>query len=415
MTRRSFTAPRYLAILIVIAFTFFGQTGAIRAQATPAATPAESEEIRRLKEEKEKADLRKQIAEAKAAEIDAKFPKPTTTPLAGETTIDDNVVIETQIRSYNAMNEVAAQIANSIKDKKTIAVYDPKIKAYRSSKQQLEFIFKRYCNVYQAGNPLVCPGAGAAAAGALTIASSVLGQAVDLTSLLRTNVEIKGKSFTIDEPAIVSAIFASLPKNGAERYYPAMFPPRISSGAQSDFLTLLERAINARNFTQGWLAALDAADAAVRDAKTAPELAVKQAERAAQRATFQTLLHPAIPLDPAIATLKLINDQVQAYITDLLKVDESAGTNALTSYIRTEQLESLVGEEGHWLQVKVVAAGGNNRIKTNLLWDIFTGGNRLSHSGGVIVQYFLFNAKGSAVDSGTVTKYLYYVKSNKIK
>ena len=69
----------------------------------------------------------------------------------------------------------------------------------------------------------------------------------------------------------------------------------------------------------------------------------------------------------------------------------------------------------YWLQLKVLKAGGNNRIKTNLVVDIFTGGNRLSHSGGVVVEYILFDRNGLAKASDIFTEYSGYIKSGNIK
>src|SRR5687768_9232558 len=65
---------------------------------TPSPTPEDSEELKRLKdqnkildEEKKAAEARKAIAQAEKDELAAKFPKPTTTPLEGNTTVDANV------------------------------------------------------------------------------------------------------------------------------------------------------------------------------------------------------------------------------------------------------------------------------------------------------------------------------------
>jgi hypothetical protein len=59
-------------------------------------------------------------------------------------------------------------------------------------------------------------------------------------------------------------------------------------------------------------------------------------------------------------------------------------------------------------------AGGNNRIKTNLVVDIFTGGNRLSHSGGLVVEYILFDRNGIVRASDIFTEYSGYIKSGNI-
>lgn len=71
--------------------------------------------------------------------------------------------------------------------------------------------------------------------------------------------------------------------------------------------------------------------------------------------------------------------------------------------------------KGYWLQLKVLRAGGNNRIKTNLIVDVFAGGNRLSHSGGTVVQYNFFNRSGRSFLSDTLTVYTDYIKSSRVK
>jgi hypothetical protein len=117
--------------------------------------------------------------------------------------------------------------------------------------------------------------------------------------------------------------------------------------------------------------------------------------------------------------LKARNEQVDKFIAALVQAGSGGGVNALTSLIKAENIQSALepGDSGksYWLQLKVVKAGGNNRIKTNLLWDIFTGGNRVSHSGGVIVEYILYETTGQAVASDTITEYTDYIKADKVK
>jgi hypothetical protein len=111
--------------------------------------------------------------------------------------------------------------------------------------------------------------------------------------------------------------------------------------------------------------------------------------------------------------LKGINTQFDKLIIALIGGD-SATPNALTNYIRIERLLSVLGENDYWLQLKVINAGGNNRIKTNLIVDIFRGGNRVSHSGGLIAEYHLFNASGKSVASGVVSQYTNYIDADEI-
>ena len=106
-------------------------------------------------------------------------------------------------------------------------------------------------------------------------------------------------------------------------------------------------------------------------------------------------------------------------ITSFLQTETATSVNQLTMFIKAENLKTAMPFQdpavSYWLQLKVVKAGGNNRIKTNLIWDIFTGGNRVSHSGGAIIEYNLYDTSGRSVASDTITEYTNYIKANKIK
>jgi hypothetical protein len=147
---------------------------------------------------------------------------------------------------------------------------------------------------------------------------------------------------------------------------------------------------------------------------TLTDLENKQATLLARLARgFQTA-----DADETIAKLKLMNERFDQFVAALVKVDATTGINSLTAFIRAENLRQVLNGsegEGYWLQLAVVKAGGNNRIKTNLVTDIFTGGSRISHSGGVIVQYNLYDLNGRSLVSDTVTEYAGYVKSGKIR
>lgn len=54
-------------------------------------------------------------------------------------------------------------------------------------------------------------------------------------------------------------------------------------------------------------------------------------------------------------------------------------------------------------------------IKTNPVIDVFTGGDRLSHGGGAVVGYILFDPNGKSVSADTITQYPSYLKSGKVK
>lgn len=123
-------------------------------------------------------------------------------------------------------------------------------------------------------------------------------------------------------------------------------------------------------------------------------------------------------VEETITRLKLMNDRFDQFVANLVKVEAATGINSLTAFIKAENLNQALKEgngEGYWLQLAVIKAGGNNRIKSNLITDIFTAGSRVSHSGGAIVQYNLYDLNGRSLVSDTLTQYEGYVKSGKIK
>lgn len=126
-------------------------------------------------------------------------------------------------------------------------------------------------------------------------------------------------------------------------------------------------------------------------------------------------------LDDTVAKLRAKNEQFVKSVEALVKADNVSGLKSLASYIKAENmpaaLKGAAGQETnfYWLQLKALKAGGNNRLKTNLVVDIFTGGSRLSHSGGAVVEYILFDRNGQSVASAIFTPYSGYVKADKVK
>ena len=251
---------------------------------TPTPTP-KSAAVLKLEEEKAQAELRKAIAEANKAELEAKFPKPTTSPLEGKTTVD-GTLIESQIVSYSEMANAADKVAQQLRDSKltikTLAIYNETdiklILSYKVALNQLKLMREGYLQLIEA-NPPACPEvAGIGTTGALenkarmalegpipvmTLARSIFGSFVDLTALLRTNVEIKGQMFDIEELALVSEVFRAIKETaeikGSSLYYPALFPPNLDFNVDefnSKLLTELERLNHFKAYAEGLADAL---------------------------------------------------------------------------------------------------------------------------------------------------------------
>ena len=520
---KSAVARTALLILLPLLTANIATVCAQDAPASPTPTP-KSAEVLRLEEEKTQAELRKAVAEANKAELEARFPKPSTTPLSGTTTLD-GAVIESQMISYAQMSIAANQLVQRLKDSdrqiRTLVIYNDKdvnlILSYKVALNQLELIRTGYNDLLELAASGPQPGLEntrveslrqravsrlAASIPILSVAQSIFGSFVDLTALLRTNVDIKGQVFDIEEAALVSEVFrAANAKDGlsASLFYPALFPPNLDfkvEDMKSPLLTKIESLNEVKAYADGLANALEdnkkhtqqtKADIAAlktdienvtarkknnedkltdlkriygdpddpRARRRIPreklelmlelerkiadlanklnqlqqtELPKAQAELNRLNEELRWLLSKLKPtlqdpdkIDDTIARLRAKNEQFANFIEALVKADQVTGLNPLTSYIKAEtMLSALKGAEGndtdfYWLQLKVLKAGGNNRIKTNLLVDIFTGGNRVSHSGGTIVEYILFDRNGKSVVSDIITDYSGYVKANKVK
>lgn len=471
---------------------------------TTTASP-ESEEITRLREQKTRVELEKDIAVAEKAKRDAEFPKPSTSPLSGETKINEGAVIESDMVAYVSMAYAANDLVKALKNSRTpisrLAIYSkPDIDLllnYNVTTNQIELVRQQYCKLLNQ-DPVRCPATSSvrslgprAITLPTTIAGSLLGSFVDMTALLRTNVTVQGHALEINESALVSEVFRAIRSQDGisprpDLFYPAAFPPNININTNSQILGQLEvlydlkartaaliqdleeNLKNTKN-TAGKIEELEGAIKEIKQQqqKNQDELStlVQTQQAYGRRTPFEAyrrmqqlrklladlnrdLVHAQKDLDEkkvelkslkqqqvslmaqlardlsvtdakeAVAKLKMVNERFDQFVTTLIKIDTATGINSLTAYIKAENLkQALNGTEGdgYWLQLAVVKAGGNNRIKTNLVTDIFTGGSRISHSGGVIVQYNLYDLNGRSVVSDTLTQYAGYVKSGKIQ
>ncbi len=508
----SYNLPKFKFLTLLI-FSLFIMVPCVLAQGTPAdrKTEAEAEKLR--------AEARLAEANARKAEIDAantafsaRFPISTSKLLEGMTTINDNVVIEPQTVSYISMAELANRIVATIKENETLksstslSVYNEKdvslLLTYQVATKQIELMQGAYCSLITNSDCPKKPSDGTSGSitsiAPLKIAQSFLGGFVDLTAFLRTNVEIKGQTFDIDESALVAEVFRAVQTDKDLRkdlYYPKTFPPFLEN-IGSEILDLLEKVNNLKNLSQNIedknseitekeksiksteeellvsskkekeeiekasrLMEVYAPDVykenidisakfnkiaastysmplkekemilafrdnikIIQDLKTSltSKKLKLEGELSSLKKEFESLAGDLAKLDQeklkvVITQLKNLNKQFDNYVTSFTQVDSTTKTNLLTSCIKAEHLNQALTPKHCWIELKVIKAGGNNRIKTNLIIDIFTGGNRLSHSGGVIVLYNLFDSTGKVLLSDTLTNYKGYINARKVK
>jgi hypothetical protein len=453
----------------------------------------QSAELKRLNALKAEAEARKAIAEAKAAELKAKFPDPKTTPLEGKTTVNEESIERTAVAYVSvagAADKIARSLYNGQRNIKKIAIYsDADIKllvAYSAAIKRVQAFKTKYTRLIDreknalsltSKEPplLVCTNSkggmvasdvgGAGFPLALEAATSVLGNFTDLLSFLRTDVELKGSVFDVNDSVIVAEVFralrASFAGKGIELYYPGEFPPNFDVNnnspmldeiegiyAQKDEADYLAAQINARiakrqkriaavdtcigtvNARIGKLTRPEPTDEAEIEAKKKSDdpddklnqsqketllaklnadLTQYDADKAKQESDIETL-------QLAIKPLADLNAQLELLLKDMVKVDEKSGLTPLITFLQSENLQRLMkDDQSYWLKVKVVKAGGNIRIKRNLILDVFTFGNRISYNGASTVEYHLYDNKGRSIMSDTVTKYFDFIKGKKVE
>jgi len=509
MTRIKLNKTLLLTALCLTASLALGVQNA-RAQASESSPTPDSPEVTKLKEEKARAELARAIAEAKKAELDARFPKSDAKTLDGKTTVADTGRVEEQVTGYISVAEAANRIAQVIHTSygglKMIAIYNDAdlqlLLVYSAATKRIDIYKTRYDKLAASEEAAIkanamwsvpnapcdekalasLSGRGGAAFNPLTVATSVLGSFSDILAFFRTDVDIKGSTFAVTEPVIVTEVFRGLrAKYGdkIELYYPREFPPGLASddSAMLDKIELLfdskanaealfnkigEMISDKKKQKDTLIQCIAFAGQAkeklqkpVNDQKkVVDELKAKLDESADPKqikdlrtqlaGAQQKLKQLTAKIDQAVAAIEAIrkrhaddvarldkeiaaleaagqplatlNAQTELLFKDLIKVDEKTGLSQIATFIRSERLQKLMADkDGCWLKLNVVIAGGNTKIKTNLIVDVFNGGNRVSYSGASIVEYHLYDRLGRSLLSDTTSGYIDYKKARDIK
>lgn len=509
----SHLSARLACAVLFLLFPLFLAPSVVPAQDTGSDT--ESDRVKQLEELKKEAELRKAIAEARKAELDAKFPKSDVATLKGETKLGDEKRIEEQLTGHisvaEAANRIAAAIKNNIKGERVaIAIYNEgdiqTLLIYSAATKRVEAYTGRYNTIAAAeraalaANPMwtvptaPCPESALLTAGArvggagfvnpLGIATSLLGSFGEILSFFRTDVSITGTTFDVGEPVIVTEVFRALrTKYGAGNaflYYPREIPPGFDPTRDSPMLTRLEALFNAKaeanalaaqiagrisdktkqretlttcvrlaGEAQGKMQILINEQQKIVDnneteilkqpgGKPTPAQATKRKEEQAKLVEFKSRFDPQIAeldrnkrahnddierlnreiaaLQAATQPLAALNAQADLLAKDMMKVDDKTGLNPLTAFIRAEMIQNFMeNNNALWLKLRVVVAGGNTKVKTNLFVDVFNGGNRVFYSGASIVEYNLYDRFGRSVLSDTTNSYEDYRKAKDLK
>ena len=495
---RSVVAILFLLILFPIVG---GVAAAQEPTATPSATPTPTAEELRLDEQNRLLEKKKTNAQLKKDIRDAQ-PQPTTTPLEGKTTVDENVVIETQMVTYKAMSDVADRIGNEIYQKfpgaQSIAIYDAEelenLKHYRAMSPiltgRIESLEKQYDNVlprltqnskllmsFKIRNSLVEASAATTASNALTtssvesltsftdpITAATIGLRTfaDLMALFRSDTDIKGKSVTVEESAIVAETFRALRNRfsgNLSLYYPKVVSPEVfleecRVGTDRTYCSptlsalaglyakkeeadrkLSEQMADAtfqfERFTKQQATAEEEVKSLAKQIsdlklerlhaelekpwtpvqiakfeKFIGELAATRQMALSTKTVAESQLQTLSNVKDVLEQLKGLNQQADQLVAGLIKADEKTGLSELANFLRAENIDRMIGKDGYWLELKSISAGGNNRTRKNFFR--YFSGAKLDHSGGMIIEWALYDRKGVSVDSNKDSSYAGY-------
>lgn len=344
------------------------------------------QEIKRAQREADLAELLKKKAQAEKDVLTAQLPQSSVTALEGKVAIDDKLTIEVEILAHAAMCRIAGQIARDIATKatagETVVIYSERdlglLSRLRAAGFEIDNLVARYKALLRDEVSLVLPELFLPVA-----AGAVLKSVIDVLALFRTDTEIKGKSLTFDEAALVAEITRQLPGNPPPRIiYPALhLPGRLAPDGGSDLLKRLRELSSLRS----------EAEQKIRDYESKSDDDKKKD-----------------PFGPKVAPLKALHTEYDKLAATLMATDEKTGHSGLTLLLKAEVLSTEVSN-GRILFLKALAGGGMNMTTRNL----FTG-SKVYHSGGAIIAYILFDNKGAITLSRTLYSYQGRVQPSQI-
>ena len=424
-----------LAVLGMAQNTTDGNTGDQTDMTDPVLEALTAEAARKKKEE-EIAESEKKIRDAQPG-ADVKV-------LEGKTAVDDDVKIETQMFSYNAVQEISKQIAtrvnthinsttgNSTAGAATIFIHDislqSAIRAYQA------FLIQKYAiqrellrlekNLEDKGPEKTMKSQ------AIPSVAGTARSVIDLLSLFRQDTEFKGRSVIVEEEALVAQVAHEINKlnQNATVVYPKLLPPGLSiipdfeSSKLIESITVLqgiqekaarhgreleeknEEQVKRRTELTEQIKTLqkDVNDKRAKLSPDDPKISATIGELATAKGELAKVTNGAKTRENLKQAFADLNDLVASLLGTLLKTEQAAGSTLLGTLLTAENiLEQLKKKEGYLLALKPVSAGGSYRIRRNLFTTLFTGAC-LSYSGGAIVSFILLDWDSRIVESRTL-------------
>jgi len=343
------------------------------AQAGPSST---SKEAARLREQAALLTEQRNLINAYAPAIPA--------GLQGSISISDNQSIEAEASAYRTMRQVMTEIAKKIEAKVpasgTLLILTADDRAavstarlFLADMDLLKTAYENHAEATLEGIPIsaVLIGAGALAK-----------TASDVMALFRTDTELKARAVSIPEEAVIAELAGQL--TGRVLYYPAGFPAYAEGTTETvQLLAPLQEAREKANSRHRKSVAVLA--------KKISETKIDD-EKAAATASKQALEDQWSAIEAAFS----------AFTNALRSRDATTGFTPLAQIIRGRWLQARLhapDSEAFALTLRVLHSGG-----TYVLKKTFWKGTTLMQSGGIIVEYMLFDKDGILVKGGTTDR-----------
>lgn len=414
---------KLIKLLLVFSFLIVLQSHSINVSAQDVT----DEDVEQIKKQKDIAEAKKAIAEAKKAEMDALFPKPDADSLVGSTSVKGEF-IENRILGYCAMKTAAEEIAerinptpsstptpkrrSSLTQGSTLVVYNTDdvkmLSRYTLMMNRLKILENGYSGIIPFGSRSTTRIAGIPLA---------INAALNYLSLLKTNIDLTGTEFNIDEQHLVAEVFGRLQGRGFTLYYPKTIALSLrvcQSTRLEDCSPLLQQIIKVSEFQEEAKNTMGLPSDIVRRRElldmtyevTMKELGLFKAPPPAPPPTSSPT-----PCPNQTCSTTTVNVNVGEQKEE--KKDEGGGKTFI-SYLQAEALYNVMNnDKSYWIDMQVIKSGGNMRIKSNFITN-FLFGSRVNFSGGAIVYFNIFNSRGTSEVSDVIPVYEKYRKSSRI-
>jgi len=387
---------------------------------------AQTSEVEKRKADAEarKAEAQARVAEAQAKSAEARARKDELVNrqaelnlLAAKTTVSGDL-IENDISAYKAVSCAASEISQNVRrlgsQIDVLMVYSPEfantMAKYSVLMNQLELLKTRYDKVFRniektpKVNAVTVVGDGdgdkaiRGAASVINPANQIKALTVDMLALFKTDVKITGKAVLIGKDEFIGKVLNGL---NVEVYYPEKMIP-LDARTSSKLLQIIN----------------DLAELRIRSQKAlAPNSGSgRLSQEMSARLEALNSIHDSVINQFFLA--REPGNEVNRNGKRIEENDESYNNGILIDYVRAELAFEIMTKKDrrqkYWLDVHVTKAGSNQRNKNNAVFDVFTGGKRMSFSGGAIVNYRIFNSRGRMLASDTILTYVPFKRSKKI-